>query len=1028
MTERFQEMLRRKVITPLLLLVLLVVALPSWGQDSSVPNEQDTDVVVARQKMLAVEESETAQERSELANWKKEFASRSAELATRTVELSEVELINLAVQARKVALEAIALDIVTANERSKEFTNSIQELEDELQVLSANSSTETSENIAKLKTALSEKRSLLDLELKYIELLAFRNKLTKERLAVAEQWMIVLRDAYQNQQEKSRQQTLDEQQKQLTIEKHRWQARAVKLKEDLGKLIDDPFVSQAERDLTKAHLLEAEESVFLVEVREKLARAKIQLEKISIDAAAPVSEPYRIKAGSEKLNSLRQQLKPLVELLSNRRSLMDQRLEVAHRREGLDKENSAAYNDIASIIKQLIGKIESLDTDLKSLRKEIRIKATLAEATYLELKKKDLTLRHKMPQGIDEWRLLMAELRSLPATLLRTGRNILAALQTAMEQADFESWFLLALLAFTWSMMCLALGRLPAPDHYKETGSFTRKVLHVARSLLRDIRFGLLVAGLLIITGWIMDIIPPGLAVISIVMGIWLGARVSLRLSWWVLKSPLGLAEKQPRLYRLIVFLVVLTSFFGLILALAHLGFISSSLSGWIDRAFMLLLLPPVYLALRIRSLLMDILKERKGSVYWVRLLGIAGFIIPLAMLAAALLGIAGYTNLAWMVAGYLSKFIVVVAGWLIFRGLVMDLAQTIEITLTKKSQHSTFWVRSLVEPVQYLVRLALFLITVWILYRLFGGDPTTGLDLRSWLLAPLFTIGETPIDSIDLLSSLLLLVLVFYIGRWAREVTYGWLYGGILDLGIRNSLSVFTQYAVVVLGLLIALNVLGINITSLTVFAGALGVGIGFGMQNIANNFISGLILLAERPIRTKDWVTIGTNEGEVSQIGMRSVTVTTWDNQDVIIPNSDLISSAFVNWTHTDNIVRTVLIIGVRYQNDPHVAQKVIEEAVTMQPEVLLDPVPRVWLSEFGASSVDFRVLYHVNVRLFSRFEVKSKVMFAIWDALKEADIGIPFPQQDIYIKELPGKGDLAELIANGADFDTQSPVGNL
>ena len=261
-----------------------------------------------------------------------------------------------------------------------------------------------------------------------------------------------------------------------------------------------------------------------------------------------------------------------------------------------------------------------------------------------------------------------------------------------------------------------------------------------------------------------------------------------------------------------------------------------------------------------------------------------------------------------------------------------------------------------------------------------------------------------TSVNSLNLFGSVMLLVMVFYIGRWSREVTYNWIYGNIQDLGMRNSLSVFTQYTVVVIGLLIALNIIGINLTSLTVFAGALGVGIGFGLQHIANNFISGLILLAERPLRTKDWVTIGDKEGVVSQIGMRSVTLTTWDNQDVIIPNSDLTTTAFINWTRTNNIVRTVLMIGVHYKDDPHKAQKVIEEAVTMQPEVLLDPPPRIWLHDFGASSINFKVYYHMDVKQFGRLDIKSKVLFAIWDGLKDAGISIPYPQQDVYIQKLP------------------------
>jgi len=186
-------------------------------------------------------------------------------------------------------------------------------------------------------------------------------------------------------------------------------------------------------------------------------------------------------------------------------------------------------------------------------------------------------------------------------------------------------------------------------------------------------------------------------------------------------------------------------------------------------------------------------------------------------------------------------------------------------------------------------------------------------------------------------------------------------------------------------------------------VFAGALGVGIGFGLQNIANNFISGLILLMERPVRAGDWVTVGDYEGEIARIGIRSATLVTWDNQEVIIPNADLISNAFTNWTRSDPIVRTVLVVGVSYDGDPHTAMKVLEEAVIMQPEVMLQPAPCIYLTNFNDSSVDIRVQYYTDVTQSSRLEVKSKVMLAIWDALKEADIEIPFPQRDVHIREI-------------------------
>ncbi len=183
--------------------------------------------------------------------------------------------------------------------------------------------------------------------------------------------------------------------------------------------------------------------------------------------------------------------------------------------------------------------------------------------------------------------------------------------------------------------------------------------------------------------------------------------------------------------------------------------------------------------------------------------------------------------------------------------------------------------------------------------------------------------------------------------------------------------------------------------------------------LSGIANNFISGLILLTERPVRTEDWVTIGDQEGRIKHIGMRSLVLTAWDNQDVIIPNADLITNPVTNWTLTDSLVRTVFEVGIRYQDDPHQAKKVIEEAIAMIPSVYLEKPPQVLLTEFANSSVNFRIQFYSDVDTqTSRLQVKSEVMFAIWDALREAEIGIPFPQQDIYIKELPQLQTVSEM----------------
>ncbi len=967
------------------------------------PDQSLNEALEVKQKLLLDQAAEIEKVNSELTAWRAEEPTRSAELLTRRIEPGEVDQAKLLVETRKVKLESIELDITAAEQTGKELERTIQEMNERLQTLAATSQTDST-SIAQTERSISKQRKLLNLEQKQLNQLMRLKQLAKERLSQAKQWLTELKEALQSQQESIRQQSLEELQQQVSESRQQWEDKATTLRTQLNEFDDDAIAPQATRDLLETRLLEAEESIFLGRSQLTSAQIQVQLEKIGRLEPDRVSDLRSIKASADELQQLEPQLTALDALLKSKLGLLQQRQEVIEKRLSLDVKNQDKYQTASQVLIKLVAAFKSQTEDLDKLTQQLEERSAKLESAYLEQKKQGLTERHGLPKSIQAWEPLLREIYSSPGLILQISRNTLLSLWTALEQVDFAGASVLILLSLAWSVLCLSLGRLSRLQQPTQEGDFTHKASYVVARLLHDNRLGLLLSGLLIIAAWLLEIVPPGLAVISSIVGIWFAARLTISLSHWILKSPLGLPEQQPGLHRLIVTYSVLTALSSLGLALGHLGFLSQALTDMVDRAFMLLLLPPAYLALRIRTLFMDMFKDSQGKVYWIRLMGLIGFAVPLLILASAILGISGFINLGWTVAGYLGLFLLVMTGWLIARGLVIDLARTMESQLTQRSERSAFWVKSLVEPLQYLTRLMLFLAAVWLLYRLFGGDPATGLNIKAWLDYSLFTLGETAITSRNLLGSLLLLVLVFYIGRWAREVTYGWLYGNVKDLGIRNSLSVFTQYAVVVIGLIITLNILGINLTSLTVFAGALGVGIGFGLQNVANNFISGLILLAERPVRTRDWVTIGDKEGEVSQIGMRSVTVTTWDNQDVIIPNSDLVSNAFINWTRSNNVVRTVLIIGIHYDSDPHQAQKVIEEAVTMNPEVSLIPPPQVWLSEFGASSVDFRVHYYMDVKQFSRLEVKSEVMFAIWDALKEADIGIPYPQQDVYIKELP------------------------
>ena len=1003
-----------------LLLRTAIAVLLGWllifdvqGEGTEVVQDAASDVVANRQKLLDEESTEIAKEAQELALWRVQEPNRAAELLTRKITQGEVDQASIAAEAAKVTLESIQLDITAAEQTRKELTDAIKALNEKLQQISTLPEAERDQGLEnKTRALLEEKQSLLALEQKHADQLAQRKKLAQDRLALDEKWRNELRESFKGQAEKALQESLDELDKQLSKERSTWQDKLIKYRERANQLKEDPNTPPAEQDIALAQLVEAEESIFLLGNQLKLAQINTQLQKSSAGSADMVSELSQLKSKGDELDQLKDQLGGLEALLKNKQGLLKQRWDVIDKRKELDASHDKEYREVERILTSLIDDYATQLRHIDELRESVVARIQVIDAAYLKHKKQGLTARHQLPGNIGEWESLVSELMTVPGTFLQVARNVLLSMSVVVEQATAATWSLLVVLELLWIGLCRGLGRLASVRHIDAEQTFTQKAMLVASDLLRDDRYDLMFGGMIVIAAWILEILPPGLIVVSALVGVWLGLRITIKLSSWILDSPIGFPQRQPGLNRFIVVYALMVSIFGLVLLSAHLEYFSIQLREILDRIFMVLLLPPVYLALRIRTLLMEMLQERQKAVYWVRLLGLFTFAIPLAILTAAVLGIVGFVNLAWYVAGYLIIVISILVGWLIVRGLVIDLAQYIQVQLERRSERGVFWIKSFLDPVHFLIRIVLFLAVVWIIYRMFVGDPTTGFDLKGWLREPLFSIGETSVNSLNLFGSLVLLVMVFYIGRWSREVTYNWLYGNVRDLGMRNSLSVFTQYTVVVIGLLIALNIIGINLTSLTVFAGALGVGIGFGLQHIANNFISGLILLAERPLRSKDWVTIGDKEGVVSQIGMRSVTLTTWDNQDVIIPNSDLTTNAFINWTRTNNIVRTVLLIGVHYKDDPHQAQKVIEEAVTMQPEVLLDPPPRIWLHDFGASSVNFKVYYHMDVKQFGRLDVKSKVLFAIWDGLKDAGITIPYPQQDVYIREFPDKGTTSSL----------------
>lgn len=255
--------------------------------------------------------------------------------------------------------------------------------------------------------------------------------------------------------------------------------------------------------------------------------------------------------------------------------------------------------------------------------------------------------------------------------------------------------------------------------------------------------------------------------------------------------------------------------------------------------------------------------------------------------------------------------------------------------------------------------------------------------------------------------------VAIFFISIWLSTVIaqfVAFLLGGN-NSTVSNiqktrfgSLILVSKLGIISLGILIAFAASGIPLDKITIIIGALGVGIGFGLQNVVNNLVSGVILAFEKPIEIGDQVEVGGRLGKVKEIGIRSSKLATFEGAEVIIPNGDLISQQVVNWTLSNNHRRVEIIVGVKYGSNLLDAKTILEKVILANDKVDKHPLPLVLVHQFNNSSIDFRLLFWTDIAQW--VELKSEIMLGIDEAFRSAGIEIPFPQQDVYIKQMPDK----------------------
>jgi small-conductance mechanosensitive channel len=326
-------------------------------------------------------------------------------------------------------------------------------------------------------------------------------------------------------------------------------------------------------------------------------------------------------------------------------------------------------------------------------------------------------------------------------------------------------------------------------------------------------------------------------------------------------------------------------------------------------------------------------------------------------------------------------------------------------------------------EPARIL-KTAASLLTAWVLIRLvtsFVREPNIARFIAAvaWIIAALnifsllqptlafldsvaIQLGEARISVLLLMKTVVLLALLLRLALGASVL----LEKRIKDVkGLTPSIQVLLSKALkitlLVTAVVATLSSLGIHLTAFAFFGGAIGVGIGFGLQKVVSNLVSGLILLLDRSIKPGDVIEVGQTYGRIQSLGARYVSVVTRDNTEYIIPNEDLITNRVINWSYTDKTVRLRIGVGVSYDSDVHEVMRLITEAAAKVDRVLEDPHPVCQHKDFGSSSIDMELRIWIKDPENGISNVSSNVRVAIWDSFKKHNIQIPFPQRDLHIR---------------------------
>jgi small-conductance mechanosensitive channel len=669
--------------------------------------------------------------------------------------------------------------------------------------------------------------------------------------------------------------------------------------------------------------------------------------------------------------------------------------------------------------------LERLDRVLKVLGEESQtLDSVLGELkTFIEVSRKEDLLKRQSAGSLwgtvkQTWKSLLGMPERLGQILAdpRLAQNVAATLRTKWAP-------LLGLLALfviiIWTALQVRRLALPKLGWWQaEVAELGTRVILKGGEIIVTHLFALSFAGWLALTAWVLGWWQNQVArILLVAILVWVGLCMGWQLIQAVFAGKeaggiLPLGDRTARFYRrhfkLLLTYILVLGWFGLGL-LQRLGMETESYQI-LEQTFGVGLL--VWVLGLLRSRHFDDLRTELPGPEWLKGRGLfftLRLLLVAVLTAIIITSLLGFQNLS----AYIAQAASLVGLFLALFWVTWQVAKTVlehAIPPGKAPAPKKLWRQEKTLRKNYLaiLKVAVFLLVVRVflsMLDLWGIDQT----FLVWLSQGL-TWG-TRIGPLRLtLLNLGLAALALYLGRWFSrfmqvllEVRFSqrtdW------DASLRHTISNSLHYVILAVALILALGFLGISFSDLAIVAGGLGVGIGFGLQNIVNNFFSGLILLFERPIKVGDTLVIDGKWGRVKEIRVRSTIFENADHSVLIIPNSDLIANKILNWTHYGpGINRLTLKVGVSYDSDVRLVTRVLDKVCRANLMVVPEPPPQIFFEAYGDSSLNFTIWAHLRTPA-DRIPATHELNTAIFEAFQERGIQIPFPQQELHVRNWPG-----------------------